>query len=232
MPMDDAAIEIVPTCVPTEAADVTRGAHAIRAFAHAIHIDVVDGLFAPAYTWPYSEKGVFGAFDLSGAGELLKEVHLMVQEPREIGIAFAKAGASRIIGHVEAFSSEDEAHSTLAEWKKSGASEVGLGILMGTPFEVLEHHLALVDVIHMMSISSIGTQGIPYNPAAPARIFEFHKKHPEILLSVDGGVSASNIADLVRAGVRRFGVGSAIAKARDPEGAYRELKAAAEDALQ
>jgi ribulose-phosphate 3-epimerase len=225
-------VEIIPTCVPAEAADLSSGADAIRSFADAIHIDIVDGLFAPAYTWPYSEKGVFGAFDLSGAGELLKEVHLMVAEPRAIGIAFAKAGAFRIIGHVEAFSSTDEAHSTLAEWKKSGASEVGLGILMDTPFELLEHHLLIVDVVHMMSISSIGTQGIPYNPAAPARIFEFHKKHPEVLISVDGGVSSTNIADLVRAGVSRFGIGSAIAKAADPRRAYHELKSAAEGALQ
>ena len=230
--MTGKVIEIIPTCVPTEAADLSRGAAAIRSFAHAIHIDVVDGLFAPTYTWPYSGKGSFGTFDLSGAGELVKEVHLMVAEPRAIGTAFAKAGAFRIIGHVEAFSSENGAHSTLAEWKKSGASEVGLGILMGTPFEVLEHHLLIVDVVHMMSISSIGTQGIPYDPEAPARIAEFHKKHPEVPLSVDGGVSASNIADLVRAGVRRFGVGSAIAKAADSEKAYRELTAAAEDALQ
>jgi len=226
------SIEIVPTCVPTEAADIARTVEAVRSFAEAIHIDVVDGLFAPAYTWPYSEKGVFGPFDLSGAGELLKEVHLMVAEPRAIGVAFAKAGAYRIIGHVEAFPSADEAHSALAEWKKSGATEVGLGILMGTSLELLEHHLLIVDVIHMMSISSIGTQGIPYNPAAPARILEFHKKHPDILLSVDGGVSGANIADLVRAGVRRFGVGSAIAKAADPRRAYRELAALAEDALQ
>ena len=225
-------VEIIPTCVPTEATDIARTAEAVRSFAHAIHIDVVDGLFAPTYTWPYSGKGVFGAFDLSGAGELVKEVHLMVAEPRAIGIAFAKAGAFRIIGHVEAFSSEDEAHSALAEWKKSGASEVGLGILMNTPLEVLEHHLLIADVVHLMSISSIGTQGIPYNPAAPARIAEFHKKHPETPLSVDGGVSGTNIADLVRAGVSRFGVGSAIAKAADPEKAYHKLISLAEDALQ
>lgn len=225
-------VEIIPTCVPTEAADLSRGADAIRSFAHTIHIDIDDEIFAPVRTWPYTSAGTWEPFDIAGAKGLPAEVHLMVEDPREIGIAFARAGAVRIVGHIEAFATADEARAALDAWRKSGASEAGLGILKATPFETIEPLVPLCDVVHMMSIATIGTQGIPYDGSAPARIAEFHARFPETLISVDGGVALSNIADLVRAGARRFGIGAAIAKAENPEKAYQALMSLAERALQ
>ena len=224
-------IEIFPTCVPHDAAELDACSRAIRPFASAIHLDITDGIFAPSRTWPYRESGSFEKFDLSPAGELLAEVHLMVEKPRAIGIECAHAGAFRIIGHVEAFDDTEEAHGTLDAWKRAGAPEVGLAILMETPFELLEHHMLIVDFVHMMSIATIGKQGIPYDRRAPERIAEFHMRHPEVLISVDGGVSKENIAELVRAGARRLGVGSAISKAKDPADAYARLKHVAGEAL-
>lgn len=234
-------VEIIPTCVPQNGADLSECARFIRLFADEIHIDITDGLFAPSQTWPYTEKGVFGKIDLSGAYELVKEVHLMVEEPRTIGIEFARAGAFRILGHIEAFDNPQEAHGTLDAWKHAGpegqqaaygagAREVGLAILMHTPFELLDPLIPVVDVVHMMSIATIGTQGIPYDREAPERIAAFHAQYPDVLISVDGGVSEKNIVDLVKAGARRFGVGSAIAKAKDPAAAYKQLKDLAESA--
>jgi len=87
------------------------------------------------------------------------------------------------------------------------------------------------DVVQVMSIATLGKQGAPYDVRAIARIKELHTKYPELVISVDGGVSEKNIADLARAGARRFGVGSAITKAPDPKAAYLNLKAIAESAL-
>lgn len=223
-------IEIIPTCVPRDADDLARGADAIRGYANEIHIDIDDGLFAPVVTWPYTEAGVWDTERISTPSGMRSEVHLMVEDPRAIGIAFARAGASRIVAHIEAFAAADEAHGALDAWRGNGAAEAGLGILMTTPFEVIEPVVRACDVVHLMSIASIGTQGIPYEPSAPARIAEFHSRHPEALISVDGGVGESNIADLVRAGARRFGVGSAISKAPDPAAAYVRLKELARSA--
>ncbi len=225
-------IEIVPTYVPQSLEDLAEGAGKIQAFASSIHVDVDDGIFAPHTTWPYTDHGVFEPFDLSSLSGLDIEVHLMVEEPREIGLAFARAGARRILGHVEAFSTKEETHETLDVWRKNGAREVGLGILMDTPFELLEHHVFIVDFVHMMSIATIGTQGIPFDPRSVERIAEFHALHPDILISVDGGVSESTIASLVKAGARRFGVGSAISQAADPKAAYENLKTLAENAVE
>ena len=224
------AVEIIPTCVPKSAGDLANASRAIRAYASTIHIDITDGTFTSSCTWPYHKKDTYSSFDLSGAHELEKEIHLMVQDPREIGIQFARAGAFRILGHVEAFENEDDAHGALDAWRHAGAREVGLGLLWETPFEMLEHHALIMDVVHIMSIARIGTQGIPYEPSAPERVRAYHELHPDTLISVDGGVAESNIEDLVRAGARRFGVGSALSKATDPLAAFQRLKTLAENA--
>lgn len=225
------AIEIVPTCVPNDSASLKSGADEIRSFSRSIHIDVTDGLFTPAITWPYVRKGEFDKVSLAGTRGLSAEVHLMIQNPRALGIEFALAGAERILGHVEAFTSPDEAADALSAWKENGAREVGLGMLLLTPWESIAPLVPLCDVVHLMTIASIGTQGIPYDARGPARIAEFHARFPDIPISVDGGVADTNIVDLVRAGARRFGVGSAISKAQNPAAAYKELRALAESAI-
>ena len=224
-------IEIIPTCIPSSAEALAAGADAVRAYARSIHVDITDGLFAPAVTWPYVKKGEFGKFNLAGTRGLVTEVHLMIQNPRALGIEFALAGAERILGHVEAFPSADAASGALREWKENGAREVGLGALLRTPIELIEPLVPLCDVVHLMTIASIGTQGIPYDARGIARIAEFHARFPGTLISVDGGVAESNIADLVHAGAQRFGVGSAISKAENPAAAYEALKALAESAI-
>ena len=224
------SIEIIPTYVPSDEGDLARGAKQISEFADSIHVDVDDGAFAPVVTWPYTAKGVVGDFDLKSLGDLRTEVHLMIEEPGEVGMLFARAGAVRIVGHIEGFSNTTEAHAALDLWRRNGA-EAGLGILLGTPFEVLEPLIKACDVVHMMSIATIGTQGITYESEAPTRIAAFHAKYPDMLISVDGGVAESNIAELARAGARRFGVGSAISKAPNPASAYAKIKVLAESAI-
>ena len=104
-------------------------------------------------------------------------------------------------------------------------------MLLQTSLESVAPYLPLVDFVQLMTIASIGVQGIPYDTSAPARVGEFHKRYPEVLISVDGGVSASNIGELARAGASHFGVGSAISKAPDPAEEYLRLKSLAESAL-
>lgn len=226
------AIEIIPTCVARERQDLASSLQKIRAFATAVHIDVDDGIFTPHISWPFMSAGAYAPFDLSALAGMTAEVHLMVEDPREIGCAFARAGAFRVIGHVEAFPDTEAAHGALDAWRQYGAAEVGLALLMETPFEVVEPLVPVCDVVHLMSIATIGTQGIPYDESAPQRIAEFRARFPEARISVDGGVSEKNIGELVRAGARSFGVGSVIMRSDDPKIMYEELKSKAESALE
>lgn len=229
--MMERAVEIIPTCVPKSAGDIAACVLAVRSFSAQLHIDIDDGRFAPAVTWPYTKAGEYGAFDLVGAEGVSAEIHLMAQDPRMLGVEFARAGAHRVLAHVEAFSDTADALAALDAWRESGAREAGLCVLFQTPFERIDPLVSACDAVHMMSIARIGTQGIPYEPSAPERIARFAERHPGTLISVDGGVSERNIADLARAGARRFGVGAALAKAPDQVAMYQRLLSLAENAL-
>ena len=223
-------IEIIPTVVPHSLSDIEATADACSAFARVLHVDIADGMFARNVTWPYSAPAMLDAAMLGDfrALGMQVEVHLMVENPRELGSLCAQAGALRIIGHIEVM--KGNAAEVFGEWKKSGAKEVGLGILFQTPLNVLDPHLSNCDVVQMMTIASIGMQGIPYETSAPARIEKLYVGHPDLLIGVDGGVSEKNIVELTKAGARRFCAGSALSTSADPAASYRNLLALSEAA--
>lgn len=235
-------IEIIPTnTCPRDFAEMSKRSEFFSGFAEWVQLDISDGAFTAERSWPYGdgqwaelESLAAGALELPSAPRLKYETHLMVEEPRELGMRLAEAGIVRIIGHVEAFADGREILSALDAWRSAGpakggagAMEVGLALLLDTPLPVLEPMIAACDVVQVMSIATLGAQGAPYDARAVVRIKELHKKYPELVIEVDGGVSEKNIAELAAAGATRFGVGSAITKAPDPKAAYLNLKATA-----
>jgi len=214
-------IEIIPTVVPASWDDVVQTAKRYP-FAKARHVDFADGIFAPNTTWLPEVNGIY---KIDG---ITLEAHLMVKEPKAAGESLASGGFERLIGHVEAISDIGE---TFARWKAAGAREVGLGMLYQTAIEAIDRYVAQCDAVQMMSIASIGVQGIPYESEAPRRIAALHERYPELLIADDGGVGERNIEALAQAGVRRFCVGSALSKAMDPETMYKRLLSLVESAV-
>ena len=209
---------VIPTIVPESLEDIQHIHEEYAPFSSALHIDMADGQFTSNETWMPQSGEV-----LPHAAETIYEAHLMVKNQLAVGVALARAGARRIVGHVEAFPNAECAREAFKMWRGAGAREVGLGILFKTPLEDLEPYLSLCDCVIMMTIARVGTQGIPFEKDAITRVATLHKRHPNLLIGVDGGVSAKNIKELAQAGARRFSVGSAIAKSADPAAAYAGL---------
>jgi ribulose-phosphate 3-epimerase len=224
-------MEIIPTCVPRARDELAECARVARAFSPWIHVDIDDGAFTSARSWPYALNGTVEMFDLAALDGLKAEVHLMVEEPREIGLRFAGAGAARISGHVEGFADATGARAAIAAWRAMGV-EVGLSILLDTPLAVAEPLIPSCDFLTVMSIATVGLQGAPYDDRARERVEELHAKYPNLVIEVDGGVSEVNVAALARAGAARFAVGSAIMKAEDPAGAYKTIHDTVQSAIQ
>jgi len=232
-------VEIIPTnTCPPDLAELSRRSELIASFSPAVQLDVSDGKFTAETSWPFcagqeAEQAQLaeGSLALPHIEKLAYEAHLMVEEPLEIGSALIRAGASRIIAHMEAFADEREILHALALWKGAHGSEVGLALLLDTPLLLVDAYVAQCDVVQLMSIATLGYQGAPYEPRVIPRIKELREKYPELTIEIDGGVSEKNVADLALAGARRFGVGSAIMKASDPASAYENLKNLAQSAL-
>ena len=224
-------IEVVPTVVPDSLNKVVTRHARYSTFANTLHIDIADGLFAPNTTWKFD-----GERKLLGAESFVYEAHLMVQDPEDWIVACADAGFRRVVVHVEALSKfsrvAEVPQKTLSAFREAGIPAIGIGVLFGTPPDAVGSIVGACDFLHLMTIKTIGTQGIPYAKEAPARVAEFHARFPKMLISVDGGVSEENIAGLARAGARRFCVGSALANAEDPAAVYKILQETAENAIQ
>ncbi len=224
--------EVIPTnTCPKTLEELTARSTAFSAYAPVIHLDVSDNKFAPTQSWPFFDAQ-WQELEAMGVGHnkmpllntpLQYEVHLMIESPLSAGVAFARAGVSRIIAHVEAFRHADGARDAFKMWKLSGAKEVGLAILMDTPLDTLRPFADICDEFLVMTIATVGKQGIPFDERGIDRIKELHKRHPEIAIAADGGVSNANIKQLAKAGATRFCVGSSIEKQSDPARAYKDL---------
>ena len=224
--------EVIPTnTCPQTLEELTLRSRAFSAYAPVVHLDVSDNKFAPTQSWPFFE-GQWAELDSMGVGPtklplvgspLQYEVHLMIENPLSAGVAFARAGVSRVIAHVEAFKNADSARDAFKMWRVSGAREIGLAILMDTPLDALRSYTDLCDEFLVMTIATVGKQGIPFDERGVARVKELHARHPQITIAVDGGVSEKNIGALAKAGATRFCAGSAIEKQAQPAEAYARL---------
>jgi len=217
-------------------ADFARLGEEVRAVVAAgsdwIHFDVMDNHYVPNLTiGPLVCEAIRPHVDVP------IDVHLMVKPVDRIIPDFAKAGANVITFHPEASEHIDR---TLALIRDSGC-KAGLVFNPATPLDAMDHVMDKLDVVLLMSVNP-GFGGQKFIPQALAKLrlvrakVDAYRRETgrEILVEVDGGVKADNIAEVARAGADTFVAGSAIFGARDADGGYRgvlkQLRAALEGA--
>lgn len=221
--MSNHLVDIVPATIPRTIDDFIRAVHTVAPFSPKIHVDVNDGIFTPHISWPYVGADMYGKTDIFMIEKIWIEAHLMVHAPQAVGVDLVHAGVQSVIGHIEACTDVHSAEDLLTTWRTVGAREVGLATLIDTPIERITACAPFCDVIQIMSIGKVGAQGATFDPRAIERIHTLHVKYPDIVIAVDGGVSASHMAELISAGATRLVVGSAIMHALNPAEAYRQL---------
>ena len=179
-------------------------ANVISAGADLIHFDVMDNHYVPNLTF-----GPMVCAALKPYACVPIDVHLMVKPVDRIIPDFAKAGASYITFHPEASEHIDR---TLQLIRDHGCKS-GLVFNPATPLSYLHYVMDKVDIILLMSVNP-GFGGQSFIPTTLEKLKQARKRIDEsgldIRLEVDGGVKASNIAEIARAGADMFVAGSAI----------------------
>jgi len=183
-----------------------------------IHIDVMDGHYVPNITIgpdvvkalrPHTDK----TFD----------VHLMISPVDPYLEAFAEAGADIITVHPEA---GPHVHRPLQAIRTLG-KKAGVVLNPGTPVEVLDNLMDLVDLVLVMSVNpGFGGQSFIHSQLEKiARIRAMiEATGRDIHLEVDGGVNADTAKLCVEAGADVLVAGSATFKG-GPEHYAANIKA-------
>jgi ribulose-phosphate 3-epimerase len=218
--------EIAPSIL---AADFANLGAAVRAMEGAgvrlIHVDVMDGHFVPNIS-----IGVPVVASLRKATQLPLDVHLMIEAPERYVQAFAQAGANTLLVHQESTVHLDR---VLAMIREEGC-KAGVVINPATPVATLSEVLAQVDQVLVMSVNP-GYGGQQFIPHSLDKIRELRdlraRNHYNYRIEVDGGVSAENAAQLVRAGAEILVAGTSVFHDKDPVGAFKRLQQIALEAV-
>lgn len=217
--------EIIPAILPKDFAELQEKIELIKDFVKTVQIDVCDGQFVPSATWPYRkeddsfEKIIKEEEGLPGWEKLNFEIDLMANRPEEVIEEWVSAGATRIIIHVEARGNIEGAIDQLKD-----RIEISLALNVETPISVIEPFKDKIQGIQLMGIDTIGFQHQPFDAKVIDKVKEVRAAYPEMLISVDGGVSLENGSALIAAGANRLVVGSAIFEADNYVDAVTEFK--------
>lgn len=201
--------------------DFSKTGEQMRVFdaagAAAYHFDVMDDHFVPNLSF-----GPVVVRALRPVTALPFHAHLMVEHPDAYVPRLADAGVNRLYAHPE---STPHINRTLGYIRDAGL-EVGVAINPGTPIEMLEPLLEMVDGVLVMSVNP-GFGGQAFLPNTYRRLAQLRALMARLGVSpavaVDGGIDAGNIAPLARAGMTEAVIGTALFAGGNPAETLRAI---------
>ena len=190
------------------ASDFSRLGEEVRAVTEAgadfIHVDVMDGHFAPNIT-----VGPSVVRAIRNRSALPFDVHLMISPVDPYVEAFAEAGSDTLTAHPEA---GPHLHRTIQLIKRRGA-RAGVALNPSTPVEAVRPVLDDVDLVLVMSVNP-GFGGQTFLRGALKKIAAIRGMidagDRDIDLAVDGGITAETAPLVVDAGADMLVAGTAI----------------------
>jgi len=168
-----------------------------------VHFDVMDGCFVPMMT-------IGPPFIKAVKAPLLKDVHLLIQDPLDKVEAYVAAGADIVTVHVES------ADDVLPVLRKLRGVIRGIALNPGTPMEAIEPLLDEVEMVVVLAV--VPGVSSKFEDSTPDRLAKAREMIAgrDILLCVDGGIKRENIAEVAKLGADIIVTGSAVFDGKAP----------------
>ncbi len=201
--------EICPTITAYSVEEYRTQLHSVVAFAKRIHIDLMDGDFAPTLSpsvnesrWPKS---------------MLADLHIMYRRPMNVLQDVIAHHPNLVIVHEEAENVASFVHELHEE-----RIRVGIALLHDTPVAKLNQYINVIDHVLVFS-GKLGHHGGVADLGLLEKVREIRALRPDIEIGWDGGINAENIRALADGGVDVLNTGGAIHGSSDPVNAYNNL---------
>ena len=202
---------ICPTVTAFDPHEYRKQMERLQPFAKRVHIDLMDGEFAPTKS-PGLDK-------VWWPEEFTADIHLMYRRPMDEMDQLLKLKPNLVVIHAEA-----EVHyiDFAAKLHQAGI-KAGLAILRNTPVESGVNIMRTFD--HALVFSGdLGRHGGQADLSLLDKVRAIREHYPEIETSWDGGITDQNARQLVETGVDVLNVGGFIQKSDDPSAAYAKLE--------
>lgn len=220
-------MEIIPAIMPKGFDDLAQHVEKVAAFVDFVQIDIMDGEFVEAKSWPFfpkdklsAEELMDGKISLPDSAKIKYEFDLMVRAPEKDLKKFVSLGASRVIIHANSIENielfEKEIEKIGVEW--------GIAFLPTDNLESWREIIKKADFVQLMGIENIGYQGQSFDPRVLDAVKNVREIKSDAIISIDGGVNLETARELALAGANRLVSGSTIFGANAPEVAIEDLK--------
>ncbi len=201
---------ICPTITAYELHDYRAQLERVIPFAERIHIDLMDGDFAPTISPPLDKIWLPEA--------IISDVHLMYRRPKQFLPQLLTLKPNMVIIHVEA----ELEHHKFAEELHTNHIKAGLAVLQDTPIESIYEVAKAFDHVLIFS-GHLGYHGGQADLTVLEKVKNLRGQNTDIEISWDGGINAENAPKLIEVGVDVLNVGSFIQKAENPQQRYEQL---------
>jgi len=200
---------VIAPCITVETEDDYKATvERLHPFAQRVHIDLMDGEFAPTFS--------IGVDKIWWPQEWIVDVHAMVSRPSQYVDALIQLHPSTVIFHVEV---EEDLTPTITKLKQAGI-KAGVALLKPTVPSEVSNYIEIADHVLVFS-GDLGHYGGVASLMQLEKVRLVRKIHPEVEVGWDGGANAENVFSLVQGGVDVVNCGGSINKAPDPTGAYK-----------
>jgi ribulose-phosphate 3-epimerase len=210
-------VKISPSILSADYAKLGEGVRNAELWgADYIHCDVMDGVFVPNLTFGMPMVKALRAYST-----LPFDVHLMIVNPEKFVDEFIASGADIITFHPDVCR---DVLGTLRHIRSKGV-RAGLVINPDVPVSVAKDYIGEMDILLLMGVFP-GFGGQKFIESVYDKINEASALigNRPIELEIDGGVTESNIDEMIKRGINVVVGGSSVFKAADPAAAIRRLR--------